>query len=717
MDAWTLRDEASDAPVIPGAGSYEWRVAEDLWHLSDECRRLLGAAAHEDGPFRHVHAEDRVRVEAHVASLIEAGTDYALTYRILCTDGAVRRLHDRGVITRDAEGRAVAFRGIAVDLTETGPRIEAPAPAEPALSLGALTQLVGRASGLGIYELDLASGAAKWSAELSRIIGRAEEPSAGSMELALRTVHPEDRDRVRGQMQAALSRLGPYELEYRLRITDGTVRWMRDKGEVQADEDGEAGRPARAIGVLIDVTEERTAQNALASSTALLEALFTNAPVGIGAWDTQFRYVRVNRKLAEINGISADEHIGKTPAELLPGIDEIERLYVGWRRILRTHKPWLGVEISGSTPAEPDDPKHWRAHFFPIETHGEVTGIAASVEDVTAQRRAERALRENAVHMRRILDGNIGFVGILEPDGTLVEANATALEAAGIARSDVVGRKFWDAHWWSYDSAVADRLKEAVVLAASGEVVRYDATVMMREGQTITIDFQLSPVRDDAGNIVNLIPSGFDVTERNEALAHARMLMEEINHRSKNMLALVQAIARHTVRASPEDFMSKFSDRIAALARGQDLLVHSNWNRVDLGRLIASQLDYFKDSIGERITLDGPDVAITAEAAQSLAMVLHELATNAGKYGALSGTEGRVSITWQVEEIAGAPALSLTWRETGGPSITEPERQGFGSVLMRTMIDAAFATEPETVYHPEGLEWRLVRGTGGIAEA
>jgi two-component sensor histidine kinase len=239
----------------------------------------------------------------------------------------------------------------------------------------------------------------------------------------------------------------------------------------------------------------------------------------------------------------------------------------------------------------------------------------------------------------------------------------------------------------------------------------------MRQDLKITIDFQLSPVFDDNGQVTHLIPSGFDVTERNQALDHAQMLMEEVNHRSKNVLSLVQAIARQTVRSSPEDFLLKFSDRISALARAQDLLVKANWNSVDLSRLVESQLEYFEDAFNDRIHFSGPAVVVTAQAAQSLSMILHELATNAGKYGALSNSAGRVEIDWTVDSIDGKAALSLTWQESGGPLVVKPSRTGFGSVLMTTLIESTFNASAEISYHPEGVVWRLVRGKEGIIGA
>ncbi len=564
-----------------------------------------------------------------------------------------------------------------------------------------------------MYELNLETGSAIWSRELQHILGEDGDAATGSVEMALRLVHPDDRARVREEMNAALRQPDCYDLEYRLLVGQSEVKWVRDRGEVLTTPGGATEGPRRAVGVLIDITRRKNAERSLASSDALLTSLFTNSPVGIGAWDRNFRYIRVNKALARINGIAPADHIGKTPEELLPDLEGVHALYAGWRRILRTGKPWLDVDITGKTPADPDAIKFWRAHFFPIRTDDEITGIAVTVEDVTVEHHAETVLRDTARHLQRVLDGTVGFVGILDAESTLIEANAPALAGAGLQRSDVIGKKFWDTHWWSHDEGVRSRLKLDVAAVAEGQTVRRDVDVLMKDGKKITIDFQLSPVRDEKGDVTHLIPSGFDVTERNEALAHLQMLMEEVNHRSKNVLSLVQAIARQTVRATPEGFLTKFSARISALAKAQDLLVASNWSSINLETLIQSQLAYFKDSIGGRIHLAGPPIVLSSQAAQSLSLVLHELATNAGKYGALSNHHGRVDIEWSLETDESDQLMSLTWSETGGPIVKEPTRSGFGSLLIKTMVESTFDASSELSYRKEGVVWRLRRARIG----
>lgn len=711
-----------DLVDAPGIGTYSWEVTENRVVWSRGLARLYGLTApptDEAGFLGCVHPEDRVRVEAETSSFLEQGSSYSHRFRILRPDGQIRLILDRGTIERNAKGSAVRLLGVNIDLTdETADTAGAPQPSLHGFSGPAAdrSRRAGETAGFGFYDFDIQSGRALWSRELLRILGREGDGNTGSMEMALSLVHPDDRDRVREEMTAAVTRLGPYDLEYRLQTPERGAVWVRDRGETFGPVDSGTGRARRATGVLNDISPRKATETALQATNALLEAMFDEAPMGFAVLDKSFRFVRVNRKLSEINGLPIEAHIGKRPDEILEELEGLDALYGLLGRILETREPCLNVEISGKTPGTDGEQRIWREHFFPVIENGEAIGIAVLLEDVTVARNAENALAESARQLRRVIDGNIGFVGILDIDGTVREANATALQAGGLERDEVIGRKFWDTAWWNYEPAVAERLKAAIAEAATGQAVRYDAVVRMQGDTRMTIDFLITPVFDDDGKVTHLLPSGFDITEREEALKHVQLLMQEVNHRSKNILSLVQVIARQTVRTSPEDFMAKFSDRIGALARAQDLLIDSNWNSVDLETLIRNQLAHFGDALDRRILLSGPALTINAQAAQSLSMLMHELATNAGKYGALSAPEGRVRIVWDSTPDAegGAPLLSLDWLESGGPKVSTPVRRGFGSTLIDGMVKASFGVAARLDYAENGLKWRLEGGREAI---
>jgi two-component sensor histidine kinase len=179
--------------------------------------------------------------------------------------------------------------------------------------------------------------------------------------------------------------------------------------------------------------------------------------------------------------------------------------------------------------------------------------------------------------------------------------------------------------------------------------------------------------------------------------------MREANHRVKNLLGLVQVTARQTAAGHPEDFIGRFTQRVQALAANQDLLVQNQWHGASLEDLVRAQLAHFADLIGSRITAHGPTLHLNAAAAQALGLALHELATNAGKYGALSTDAGRIDVGWQLD----SDTITMSWTERGGPPVRPPERRGFGTTVIEAMAKQTVSGKVQLNYAPSGLEWRL----------
>ncbi len=189
--------------------------------------------------------------------------------------------------------------------------------------------------------------------------------------------------------------------------------------------------------------------------------------------------------------------------------------------------------------------------------------------------------------------------------------------------------------------------------------------------------------------------------------------MHEVNHRAKNMLTLVQAVARATAAREPEDFIGRFNERIRALAANQDLLVQNGWQGVDVEQLVRAQLAHFADLVGSRIAVDGPRLRLHAAAAQAIGLALHELATNAAKYGALSVDAGRVDVGWRLE----GDTFTMSWTERNGPRVSPPERRGFGSTVVDSMAKLSVGGEVQLDYAPSGVTWRLTCRAANALEA
>jgi PAS domain S-box-containing protein len=204
-----------------------------------------------------------------------------------------------------------------------------------------------------------------------------------------------------------------------------------------------------------------------------------------------------------------------------------------------------------------------------------------------------------------------------------------------------------------------------------------------------------------------------NITERKEREEKEHLLMREVNHRAKNMLSVVASIAHQTAARNPDDFVERFSERIQALSANQDLLVRSEWSGVDIADLVRAQLAHFADLIGSRIALRGPKLRLNPASAQAIGLALHELATNAGKYGALSDSRGRVDISWGTAD----GALTMSWSERDGPPVSAPRQRGFGSIVVEAMAERSVGGEVHLDYAASGVAWRLTCPAANALEA
>jgi two-component sensor histidine kinase len=215
--------------------------------------------------------------------------------------------------------------------------------------------------------------------------------------------------------------------------------------------------------------------------------------------------------------------------------------------------------------------------------------------------------------------------------------------------------------------------------------------------------------RQPDGKAHHLINVATDITERKAAEAHQRFLLQELSHRSKNLLTLVQSIADQSFRKSnnQKDFQNRFSGRLGGLAASNSLLARGDWRGSSLHELVEFQLAPFIELSSSQLEISGPEVNLSADASQAIGLALHELATNAVKHGALSSSRGQLHISWVVDQSASAGGLKLDWRELGGPLVTTPEQKGFGHVVIKSMIEQAVQGTVELTFAKEGLHWSL----------
>ncbi len=243
------------------------------------------------------------------------------------------------------------------------------------------------------------------------------------------------------------------------------------------------------------------------------------------------------------------------------------------------------------------------------------------------------------------------------------------------------------------------------------ETLVFDTVHQRKDGSTYPVCVQLQYF-PDVGNV--FFASITDETEKKKQEEHERLILREMSHRAKNVLAIVQVLARQTVKKHPEDYVTRLEARIAALSASHDILIRNEWKAAPLQDLVRSQLDHFRDLLDSRIRLQGPNVLLTAQAAQGFGLALHELGTNAAKYGALSNAEGIVTVSWQEISLDGDSVFELTWEESGGPEVMPAETRGFGSYLIEKGLSAQFGAEVHIAYERSGIVVRFRAPSGRV---
>lgn len=211
--------------------------------------------------------------------------------------------------------------------------------------------------------------------------------------------------------------------------------------------------------------------------------------------------------------------------------------------------------------------------------------------------------------------------------------------------------------------------------------------------------------RDGDGKALSFLGINIDVTEAHEASEHTRLLLRELNHRVKNTLAMLQSLARQTLRQTrdPKEFMKAFAGRLQAISEAHGLLSDNEWGVIHLKNLLYKQLAPHVGNYEGQIEIHKDEVTLGPDQALGLGLVLHELATNAEKYGALSVADGKVVITARTVEEEGRPVLNMTWTEVGGPEVQEPTHRGFGSILIERSLDKVLGSRVTVEYLPAGL--------------
>jgi PAS domain S-box-containing protein len=506
-------------------------------------------------------------------------------------------------------------------------------------------------------------------------------------------------------------------------------------------------------------SQRLSGQTGIQADRAVFSARVADAaPVLSGYLDQEQRYRFVNRAYAEWFGVDRTQIEGRTLVEVM-GQEGYDRVKARVARALSGER----VTFEGEIPYG-DGHRHIEVQYEPdIGPDGQVAGCGVLVTDVTERKRAEArmaGLLEREQRRATVLE--LGRQLREEADPAVVvdkacEALAVRLDAsqvgygeldATVTYIDIVGewrgadappllggRHVLD----SFGPDMADEMRsgrETVVcdvttdprtaqaaetgVYAALKVGAYVTVPLIKAGRLVSYFYVAQDAPRDwteqetafIGDIVELTWAAAERSRSEVALRQAeeteRLLIREIDHRAKNVLAVVQSLAQLTPFVDKSQYVTALSGRIGSLARSHSLLSSNRWSGARLDELLHQELEAYGAETDSQLTIEGPAVLIQAQAAQSLGLVIHELATNAGKYGALSRATGALEVTWRWEPER---RLVLTWRETGGPPTSPPRRQGFGATLIAN-AGRQVGAKIEQAWLPDGLICQIVLERG-----
>jgi PAS domain S-box-containing protein len=463
----------------------------------------------------------------------------------------------------------------------------------------------------GAWELDLVNHSTRRSLQHDRIFGYEDVLPSWTYEMFLQHVMPEDREEVDRTFRHGLESRRDWSLQCRILRADGEIRWIWAAGRHVFDDGGEHQRMA---GVVQDITERKHMEELLRASETLarqrlmeLETLYETAPIGLCVFDEHLRWARVNRVIAEINGRSIEEHIGKTPSEVVPDVGA--QAEAALREILRTGER-LDFEMHGTTSAQPGVQRAWSEHWVPIkDDDGRIVGISVAAEEITDRKRAAEALAESEERFRTLADNIAQFAWMADEAGSIFWYNKRWHDYTGTTLEEVRGWGWRTVHHPDHVQRVVDKIRHCF---DTGQPWEDTFPLRGKNGEYRWFLSRAIPIRDNAGNVVRWFGTNTDVTEQRAA--------EEALRDSESALRVSEAALRESDRHKSE-FLAWLSHELRnplGVARGSVATIeraglHSEYAKralpvVDrqlahMGRLLDDLLDLTRIAKG-KILLD-----------------------------------------------------------------------------------------------------------------
>jgi two-component system, chemotaxis family, CheB/CheR fusion protein len=644
-----------------------------------------------------MHPDDRARVEDRRKRVFQQRLrEYGTEYRII-RFGETRWIETRSFITYTSEGRPHRVTGVNIDITE---RKQAElALTEREAQLG----LAGQAARVGSFVIDFATGKIQTSPGFAAIHGLAETSEELTCEKWRACVFPGDLAHFEALRSRALAeQRRELNIEYRVVGADGEARWIESRSLVSYDDHG---RPARMVGVHIDITERKRAVDRLQESERKLRDLLGALPAAIYVTDAAGHITYCNQSAVDLWGskpeLGRDKwselvkyyHADGSPMALANCPTEVALKH---GRIVREQEAIIERKDGTRIPIIP--------YPTPLRDEtGTVVGVVNMTVDISKRKKAELLLADQTAQLA--LAGKAALVGNFAYDADSEQMQISEGYAAIHGFPDgttEIARRVWQL---GLPPEECVRLEEIRSRCFRERLAEYDVDyrIVRSGGEVRWIDARCFVSYHGDGRPKRVVGVNIDITERKRAEEHLQAMNAELDHRVKNVLATASAVATQTLNASSssEQFVSAFEGRLRSMAQTHELLSERLWRGVPLAELLRRELAPYAG--GNNTEIGGPEVILTAEAGQTLAMVFHELATNAAKHGAFSARDGKVSVEWrqQLNGNAGT-GLVIEWQETGGLPAKAENKAGYGINVIRELIPHELAGKVDHVLTPEG---------------
>ena len=441
------------------------------------------------------------------------------------------------------------------------------------------------------------------------------------------------------------------------------------------------------------------------------DGLLDRLPIGIYACDRAGVIIQYNKRAAELWGRcldlgELDVHFGGSHELFLLDGGPMRLDETLMARVLRTAEP---VRDETVILERPDGERVTvLVNIDPLlDDDGTIVGAVNCFQDISELGRVEAEPSASERRLRDVLEALPAAVYTTDTAGRLTFYNQAAVTLWGY-RPDP-GTATWCGSWrlcWPDGSPMPhDECPMAIALKEERSIHGAEAMAVQPDGSRVPFLAYPTPLRDASGSLIGAINMLVDITERKQAEARQKILSDELNHRVKNTLAIVQALAAQTLCTSdvPQQDRATFESRLFALSRTHDQLTRARWECADLSSLFHDIIVPYQSSFGDRVRLDGTPVRLAPKTALTLAMMLNELATNAAKYGSLSVPSGRLDVSWSIADRNGERFLAISWRETGGPAVHEPEQRGFGTRFIERGVVQQLRGTAQIDFDPAGL--------------